>query len=152
LTDPRGAVLVSHFNSGILKGEGDSISEGIGQGRITGNMSGFIPDIALEVHDREAMAICYDLLEHEGICLGGSSAINVAGAMEVARRLGPGHTIVTILCDSGTRYASKIYNPQFLRSRNLPVPRWLDEANNAAEREKLEAMLKICMQPPTPEA
>jgi len=113
LTDPRGAVLVRWFNEGVLKAEGDSVSEGIGQGRITGNMGAdnFRPDIALEVGDGPALAVAFDLLEKEGLCIGSSSAINVAGAMEVAKRLGPGHTVVTILCDSGTRYASKIYNP-----------------------------------------
>jgi cysteine synthase A len=147
LTDPRGAVLVRWFNEGVLKSEGDSISEGIGQGRITGNMAGYIPDMALEIHDAPAMAVAYDLLEKEGLSIGGSSAINVAGAMEVAKRLGPGHTIVTVLCDSGTRYASKIYNPTFLRSRNLPVPRWL-AGGNEAETEQLQAMLKNAMQVP----
>lgn len=152
LTDPRGAVLVRWFNEGVLKSEGDSISEGIGQGRITGNMSGFKPDLALEIHDVPAMAVAYDLLEHEGLCIGGSSAINVAGAMEVAKRLGPGHTIVTIICDSGTRYASKIFNPQFLRSRNLPVPRWLDTptAEAADMQSKLQQMLKKAMEPQPP--
>jgi len=150
LTDPRGAVLVRWFNEGAMKSEGESISEGIGQGRITGNMAGYTPDISLEVHDRDALAIAFDLLEHEGLSLGGSSAINVAGAMEVARRLGPGHTIVTVLCDSGTRYASKIYNPTFLRSRNLPVPRWLD-GSNQAEKDKLQEMLKKAMQVPKQE-
>ena len=151
-TDPRGAVLVRWFNEGVLKAEGDSISEGIGQGRITGNMAGFIPDLALEVADTPAMAVAFDLLEKEGLCVGTSAAINIAGAMDVARRLGPGHTIVTVICDSGTRYASKIFNPTFLRSRNLPVPRWLDyppPGDNTSE--KLQQMLKIAMQPqPTP--
>lgn len=151
LTDPRGAVLVRHFNEGQLKSEGDSVSEGIGQGRITGNMGegGFRPDIALEVHDAPALAIAYDLLEKEGLCIGSSSAINVAGAMEVAKRLGPGHTIVTILCDSGTRYASKIYNPTFLRSRNLPVPNWLAGGETEEQQaKKLHEMLKKAMQVP----
>lgn len=130
LTDPRGAALVSYFRTGELKAQGDSITEGIGQGRVTGNMRDFTPDLSYEIPDTEALPVLYDLLEKEGLCLGGSSAINVAGAMRVAKDLGPGHTIVTILCDSGTRYASKLYNPSFLRSRNLPVPRWLDESPN----------------------
>jgi cysteine synthase A len=156
LTDPRGAVLVNWFNEGILKAsEGDSISEGIGQGRVTGNMgaNGFRPDWAFDVHDKDALAVAFDLLEHEGLSVGGSSAINVAGAMEVARRLGKGSTVVTVLCDSGTRYASKLYNPTFLRSRGLPVPRWLDEPDEQKQEDnaKLQAMLKKAMEP-QPEA
>ena len=151
LTDPRGAVLVRWFNEGVLKAEGDSISEGIGQGRITGNMAAdsWRPDIALEVHDAPAMAVAYDLLEKEGLCVGTSSAINVAGAMEVAKRMPKGSTIVTVICDSGTRYASKMFNPGFLRSRNLPVPRWMDTPSEAEAdtQAKLQEMLKKAMQP-----
>jgi len=155
LTDPRGAVLVNYFNRGEMKSEGDSISEGIGQGRITGNMAAgdFRPDMAFDVHDKDALAVAFDLLEQEGLSIGGSSAINVAGAMEVARRLGPGHTVVTILCDTGMRYASKLYNPTFLRGRGLPVPRWLDTESQSeeqrAESDKLQQMLKQALNAPT---
>ena len=127
LTDPRGAGLYRYFREGVMRAEGDSISEGIGQSRITGNMAGFTPDDAFEVHDADALTACFDLMELEGLAVGSSSAINVAGAMAVARKLGKGKTIVTILCDRADRYAGKLYNPQFLKSRGLPVPRWLEE-------------------------
>ena len=125
LADPHGAALYGYYKTGELKAEGSSITEGIGQGRITANLEGFRPDFAYRVDDAEAVQICFDLLTEEGLCLGGSSGINVAGAIRLARELGPGHTIVTILCDYGTRYQSKLFNPAFLRSKGLPVPRWL---------------------------
>jgi cysteine synthase len=119
--------LYSYYKTGELKSEGSSITEGIGQGRITKNLEGIVVDDAFQIHDTEALQIAFDLLEHEGLCMGGSTGVNVAGAMRLAKQLGPGHTIVTILCDFGTRYASKIFNPEFLRSKNLPVPAWLED-------------------------
>jgi cysteine synthase len=126
LADPRGAALYSYYTTGVLKSEGSSITEGIGQGRITKNLEGAPIDIAYQIPDEEALPIIFDLLEHEGLCLGGSSGINVAGAIRLARELGPGHTIVTVLCDYGTRYQTKLFNPEFLRSKNLPVPDWME--------------------------
>lgn len=126
LADPMGASLYSFYTSGVLHAEGSSITEGIGQGRITANLEDAPVDAAFQIPDSEAIPIVFDLLEHEGLCLGGSSGINVAGAIRLARELGPGHTIVTILCDYGTRYQSKLFNPEFLRSKNLPVPAWLE--------------------------
>ena len=126
LADPDGAALFNYYAHGALKAEGSSISEGIGQGRITANLEGFTPTHSYNIPDSEALPIVFDLLEHEGLCMGGSTGINVAGAMRLARDLGPGHTIVTILCDYGNRYQSKVYNPDFLRSKNLPVPDWLE--------------------------
>jgi cysteine synthase A len=126
LADPHGAALYSWYTAGELKAEGSSITEGIGQGRITANLEGAPVDMAWRISDEEALSIVFDLAEHEGMALGGSSGINVAGAIAMARELGPGHTIVTILCDYGSRYASKLYNPAFLRSKNLPVPAFLD--------------------------
>jgi cysteine synthase A len=126
LADPEGAALHSFYTTGVLKAEGSSITEGIGQGRITRNLEGFTPDFSYRIPDGEALPIVFDLLADEGLCLGGSSGINIAGAMRLARELGPGHTIVTILCDYGTRYQSKLYNPDFLRAKGLPVPAWLD--------------------------
>jgi cysteine synthase len=126
LADPMGAALYSYYKTGELKSEGSSITEGIGQGRITANLEGISVDDAFQIPDAEAIPIAFDLLEHEGLCMGGSTGVNVAGAMRLAKQLGPGHTIVTILCDYGTRYASKIFNPEFLRSKNLPVPKWLE--------------------------
>ena len=125
LADPMGAALFNFYAHGEMKSEGDSITEGIGQGRITANLEGFTPDMAYQIPDDEALPVVFDLLEHEGLCLGGSSGINVAGAMRMAREMGPGHTIVTILCDYGTRYQSKLWNPDFLRGKGLPVPGWL---------------------------
>jgi cysteine synthase len=122
LADPDGAALYSFYTTGELKAEGSSITEGIGQGRITANLEGFTPDFAYRIPDAEALPIVFDLLEHEGLCLGGSSGINIAGAIRMAREMGPGHTIVTILCDYGTRYQSKLFNPAFLRDKGLPVP------------------------------
>src|ERR1700716_2609795 len=126
LADPLGAALYSFYTSGVLKSEGSSITEGIGQGRITKNLEDAPIDFAYQIPDQEAVPIIFDLLEHEGLCLGGSSGINVAGAIRLARELGPGHTIVTVLADYGTRYESKLFNPQFLRSKNLPVPSWME--------------------------
>ncbi|MBX3568312.1 MAG: cysteine synthase A [Rhizobiaceae bacterium] len=126
LADPLGAALHSFYTSGELKAEGSSITEGIGQGRITANLDGFAPDFSFQVPDEEALPIVFDLVQEEGLCLGGSSGINIAGAIRLARELGPGHTIVTILCDYGTRYQSKLFNPAFLRERGLPIPGWMD--------------------------
>ena len=121
-----GAALHSFYTTGELKSEGSSITEGIGQGRITANLVDAPIDVSFQIPDSEAIPIVFDLLEHEGLCLGGSSGVNVAGAIRLARQLGPGHTIVTILCDYGTRYQSKLFNPEFLRSKGLPVPGWLE--------------------------
>lgn len=125
LADPGGSKMYSYYKHGELESEGGSITEGIGQGRITENLKGVIVDRAYRISDTEALQIIFELNQLEGICLGGSSGINVAGAIHMAREMGPGHTIVTILCDYGSRYQSKIYNPEFLRSKNLPVPSWL---------------------------
>jgi len=125
LADPFGAALYHYYKHGELKAEGSSITEGIGQGRITANLEGAPVDEAYRIPDAEAVSIIFDLLKHEGLCLGGSSGINVAGAIRLARQMGPGHTIVTILCDYGTRYQSRLFNPAFLRSKELPVPDWL---------------------------
>ncbi len=126
LADPMGAALYSYYTTGTLKSAGSSITEGIGQGRITKNLEGAPIDVAYQIPDDEAVPIIFDLLQHEGLCLGGSSGINVAGAVRLAEELGPGHIIVTILADYGTRYQSKLFNPQFLREKNLPVPPWLE--------------------------
>ncbi|MDO9525595.1 MAG: cysteine synthase A [Gemmobacter sp.] len=126
LADPEGAALHSFYTEGVLKSQGSSITEGIGQGRITANLEGLTPDFSYCIPDAEALPIVFDLLSEEGLCLGGSSGINVAGAIRMARDLGPGHTIVTILCDYGTRYQSKLFNPEFLHAKGLPVPEWLD--------------------------
>jgi len=128
LADPLGAALHSFYTEGVLKSEGSSITEGIGQGRITANLEDFTPDFSFQVPDEEALPIVFDLVQEEGLCLGGSSGINIAGAVGLARELGPGHTIVTILCDYGTRYQSKLFNPEFLRAKNLPIPQWMDGA------------------------
>ncbi|MHB1217582.1 MAG: cysteine synthase A [Alphaproteobacteria bacterium] len=125
LADPMGAALYSYYKHGELKSEGSSITEGIGQGRITKNLEGAPVDDAFQVPDAEALPVIFDLLRHEGLCLGGSSGINVAGAIRLANQMGPGHVIVTILCDYGTRYQSKLFNPEFLRSKGLPAPEWL---------------------------
>ena len=132
LADPLGAALYSFYTEGVLKADGSSITEGIGQGRITANLEGFTPDFSWQVTDEDALPIVFDLVEEEGLCLGGSTGINIAGAMRLARELGPGHTIVTILADFGTRYQSKLFNPEFLRSKNLPVPGWLDRTPEIA--------------------
>jgi len=125
LADPLGAALHSFYTTGTLASEGSSISEGIGQGRITANLEGFTPDFSCQVPDAEALPIVFDLLSEEGLCLGGSSGVNIAGAIRMAKEMGPGRTIVTILCDYGTRYQSKLFNPEFLESKGLPVPHWL---------------------------
>lgn len=130
LADPMGAALYSFYTRGELKSEGSSITEGIGQGRITENLQGAPIDVAYQIRDEEAVAIIFDLLEHEGLCLGGSSGINVAGAIRLARDIGPGHVIVTVLADYGTRYQSRLFNPEFLRSKRLPVPAWLERRAN----------------------
>jgi cysteine synthase len=126
IADPLGAALYSYYTRGVLKSEGSSITEGIGQGRITKNLEDAPIDLAYQIPDEEAVPIIFDLLEHEGLCLGGSSGINVAGAIRLAKDMGPGHVIVTVLADYGTRYQSKLFNPEFLRSKNLPVPEWLE--------------------------
>jgi len=126
IADPMGAALYSYYTTGKLKSEGSSITEGIGQGRITKNLEGAPIDVAYQIPDEEAVPIIFDLLEHEGLFLGGSSGINVAGAIRLAKDLGPGHMIVTVLADYGTRYQSKLFNPEFLRSKKLPVPSWLE--------------------------
>ncbi len=130
--DPMGAAMFTWFTRGELKMGGSSITEGIGQGRVTANIKDAPVDMAFQIPDDEALPIVFDLMEHEGLCLGGSSGINVAGAIRMARELGPGKTIVTILCDSGTRYQSKLFNPEFLRSKNLPVPGWLERKGTVA--------------------
>ena len=125
--DPMGAAMYEWFTHGVLKASGSSITEGIGQGRITKNIEGATVDVAFQISDAEAMPVMFDLLAHEGLCVGPSSGVNVAGAMRLARHLGPGHTVVTILCDYGFRYASKIYDPAFLREKGLAVPAWLEQ-------------------------
>src|SRR6202158_3371959 len=127
LADPMGSALYNYYKNGVLKSEGSSITEGIGQGRVTANLEGAVIDDAYQIHDDEAVRIVFGLLEHEGLCLGGSSGINIAGAIRLAKELGPGHTIVTVLRDYGTRYQSKLFNPEFMRSKNLPVPEWLEQ-------------------------
>jgi cysteine synthase A len=127
LADPEGACIYSYFKHGELKSQGDSISEGIGQGRITANIDGMPLDVPYQIPDSEWLPIAFDLLQFEGLCVGGSSGINVAGAVRLAKELGPGKTIVTLLCDSGTRYQSKMFNPVFLRGKGLPTPPWLDD-------------------------
>ncbi len=126
IADPLGAALHSYYTTGELKAEGESITEGIGQGRITANLEGFTPDLSWQVPDAEALPIIFDLVQEEGLCVGGSTGINIAGAIRLARELGPGHTIVTVLADYGTRYQSKLFNPAFLRGKDLPVPGWME--------------------------
>jgi cysteine synthase A len=125
LADVPGAALYSYYTTGVLKAEGSSITEGIGQGRVTKNIEGAVVDRSYLIPDAEAVSVVFQLLREEGLCLGSSSGVNVAGAIRLAKDLGPGHTIVTLLCDYGTRYQSKLFNPDFLRSKNLPVPEWL---------------------------
>lgn len=129
IADPMGSALFSYYDAGTLTSAGSSITEGIGQGRVTANLVGAPVDFACQVDDREALDVVFDLAEHEGLLLGGSSGVNVAGAMRLARHLGPGHTVTTILCDSGARYASKLFNRAFLEGKGLPVPPWLDRAD-----------------------
>ena len=128
IADPMGAGLFSYYTTGEIKMEGGSIAEGIWQVRITKNLEGFRPDMAYQVPDEEALPYVFDLLAEEGLCLGGSSGVNIAGAVRMAREMGPGHTIVTILCDYGTRYQSKLFNPEFLHEKGLPVPEWMERA------------------------
>ena len=130
LADPLGAALYNYYKTGTLKAEGSSITEGIGQGRITKNLENAPIDIAYQIPDTEALPVIFDLLEHEGLCLGGSTGINVAGAIRLAKELGSGHTIVTVLADYGSRYQSKLFNPDFLRSKRLPVPAWLERKSS----------------------
>jgi cysteine synthase len=131
LADPPGAALFSYYTTGELKAEGSSVTEGIGQGRITANLEGFEPTYAFQIPDTESIPVCFELLEHEGLCVGPSSGVNVAGAIRLARELGPGKTIVTILADYATRYQSRLFNPEFLRSKGLPVPGWLERSKHA---------------------
>jgi cysteine synthase A len=133
IADPLGAALYSFYTTGELTSSGSSITEGIGQNRITANLEGAPVDFAYQIPDEEALPIVFDLVIQEGLLLGGSSGINIAGAIHLARELGPGHTIVTLLCDSGVRYASKLFNPTFLRSKNLPVPDWLEARGSAPQ-------------------
>jgi len=132
LADPMGAALYNYYKHGVLKAEGSSITEGIGQGRITANLEGAVIDEAYQIPDAEALPILFDLLSEEGLCLGGSSGINVAGAIRLARDIGPDHIIVTVLADYGTRYQSRLFNPKFLREKGLPVPGWLEPREAAA--------------------
>ncbi|WP_274424550.1 cysteine synthase A [Chelativorans sp. YIM 93263] len=132
LADPKGAALFSYYTTGELKSEGSSITEGIGQGRVTANLEGFTPDLSYQIPDEEALPIIFDLVQEEGLCLGGSTGINIAGAIRLAKELGPGHTIVTVLCDYGTRYQSKLFNPAFLREKGLPVPDWMERKPDIA--------------------
>lgn len=126
VADPFGSAIYNYFVNGELKSSGDSITEGIGQGRVTENLKDIVVDQGFQVSDDEALRLIYNLIQDEGLCLGGSSGINIAGAIKLAQEMGPGHTIVTILCDYGNRYASKIFNPDFLTKKNLPVPSWMN--------------------------
>jgi cysteine synthase A len=130
IADPMGAALYSYYTTGVLASSGNSITEGIGQGRITANLKGLTIDAPFQIPDEEAIPVLFDLLEHEGLCLVPSSGVNVAGAIRLAGQLGPGHTIVTMLCDYGTRYQSRLFNPEFLRSKGLPVPAWLERKDS----------------------
>ncbi|WP_425418202.1 cysteine synthase A [Oricola indica] len=127
LADPMGAALYSYYTTGEFKSEGSSITEGIGQGRVTANLEGFTPDLCYRIPDEEALNVVFALAEEEGLVMGGSTGINVAGAIRMAKEMGPGHTIVTILCDYGSRYQSKLFNPEFLRGKDLPVPAWMEQ-------------------------
>jgi len=126
LADPLGSAMYNHYANGVMKSEGGSITEGIGQGRITKNLEGLTVDMPFAIPDTESIPLVFDVLQNEGLCLGGSSGVNIAGAIRMAREMGPGKTIVTMLCDYGTRYQTKLFNPEFLRSKELPVPEWLD--------------------------
>jgi cysteine synthase A len=125
LADPLGSALFNWYKAGELKAEGNSITEGIGQGRVTANLEGVTVDQAYQIPDAEALEVIYDLVLHEGLVMGGSTGVNIAGAVRLAREMGPGKTIVTLLCDHGSRYQSKIFNPAFLRERGLPTPSWI---------------------------
>ena len=138
LADVPGAALHSYYTSGVLKAEGSSITEGIGQGRVTRNLEGVVVDRSYMIPDAESVAIVFGLLTEEGLCMGGSTGVNVAGAIRLAREMGPGHTIVTLLCDYGTRYQSKLFNPEFLRAKGLPVPTWL-----AAPRQDVPSVFAV---------
>lgn len=126
LADPGGAAMFEYFKNGELKSEGTSMTEGIGQGRVTANIEDLHVDHPYRIHDADALKQIYDMIQYEGLCLGGSSGINMAGAVQLAKELGPGHTIVTILCDYGNRYQDKLFNPEFLRSKDLPTPPWME--------------------------
>jgi len=126
IADPMGAALFNWYKHGELKSEGSSITEGIGQGRVTANLEDVIVDVPFQIPDEEALPVIFDLLKHEGLCMGGSTGINVAGAIRLAQHMGPGHTIVTLLCDFGQRYMSKLFNPAFLREKGLPTPDWME--------------------------
>lgn len=128
LADPEGAALFNYYKNGELKSSGGSITEGIGQGRITANLEGLDVDMPFQIPDSEALPYIFDMLQYEGLCLGGSSGINIAGAVRMAKEMGPGKTIVTVLCDYGNRYQSKLFNPAFLKSKDLPVPGWLERS------------------------
>jgi len=134
LADVPGAALYSYYTTGVLKTEGSSITEGIGVGRITKNIEGAVVDHAYLIPDEESVPICFRLLQEEGLCMGGSTGVNVAGAIRLAKAMGPSHTIVTLLCDYGTRYQSKLFDPAFLKSKNLPVPEWLVSARPPAPK------------------
>ncbi|MDO5530125.1 MAG: cysteine synthase A [Paracoccus sp. (in: a-proteobacteria)] len=138
LADPEGAALHAFYTTGAFDAPGSSITEGIGQGRVTANLEGLRPDYSWRIPDAEALPVVFDLLRHEGLCLGGSSGINVAGAIRMGREMGPGHVIVTVLCDFGTRYQSKLFNPAFLREKSLPVPDWLEAGPQADLPEVFE--------------
>jgi len=138
VADPPGSAIYNYYKNGELKSEGSSITEGIGQGRITENLAGALVDDAYFISDEVTVQTIYDLLRHDGLCLGGSSGVNVAGAIRMAEDMGPGHTIVTMLCDYGTRYQSKIFNPDYLRERHLPPPDWLEGAGAMALPEVYE--------------
>jgi len=125
LVDPMGSALHNYYSTGTLKSKGSSITEGIGQSRITENLKKAPIDISFDARDADALRIVFDLLEEEGLIMGGSTGINIIGAMKLAKKLGPGSTIVTILCDYGTRYFSKVYNKKFLKSKKLPIPKWI---------------------------
>jgi cysteine synthase A len=126
LADPVGASLHSYYTTGVLRSEGSSITEGIGQGRITANLEGLTIDASFQISDADMLQTLFDLVQSDGLCLGGSAGVNVAGAIRLARQLGPGHRIVTILCDLGARYQGKLYNPEFLKTRGLPTPPWME--------------------------
>jgi cysteine synthase A len=139
LADVPGAALYSYYTTGVLKAEGSSITEGIGQGRVTKNIEGAKVDHAYLIPDEESVPVCFRLLQEEGLCMGGSTGVNVAGAIRLAKEMGPGHTIVTLLCDYGTRYQSKLFDPAFLKSKNLPVPAWLAQQPPAVPSVFVEA-------------
>mmetsp|Transcript_6000 Transcript_6000/g.7837 ORF Transcript_6000/g.7837 Transcript_6000/m.7837 type:complete len:397 (-) Transcript_6000:55-1245(-) len=146
LTDPYGAVLTNYFESGEMKAEGSSISEGVGQGRITGNIEGFKPDFAIEISDEDMMKALTDTQKHEGLALGTSAGINIAGAIAVANKVGPGKNVVTVLCDLGQRYAGKLYNPKFLRSKGLPVAEWLEPSRDSELNKAVSEAAKLAIE------